>query len=269
MLCPKHDFQQTETTLLNDELLSNTYNATAMYDAMSKACKPRKSVPVVSDKTLIVNVAEGTTGTRWLDRVMATLGFRHSHNNMNVNYTAYASPIYEYIADSPVPYQANEIIDAYPNAVFFMSMRDGEDWRTSRIRHHLYMDPGRHWHPAFDICGQKNAPSMKHPEAATYFTVREIWLSCVLPQERLFQFNLFNTDDDTFLIELKVFLEKHGLHRGKDRWEEKFAHLVSMKSLARMRDEPSPSGYRAKSTITPPLFTWNEGGEFIDLSFQA
>eukprot|EP00746_Dinoflagellata_sp_MGD_P007662 gnl/MRDRNA2_/MRDRNA2_115216_c0_seq1.p1 gnl/MRDRNA2_/MRDRNA2_115216_c0~~gnl/MRDRNA2_/MRDRNA2_115216_c0_seq1.p1 ORF type:complete len:279 (-),score=29.55 gnl/MRDRNA2_/MRDRNA2_115216_c0_seq1:51-887(-) len=228
MQCSVDDFQKTKAYLIKSGLLQYSYNADALYNEIQTTCQADKPMPVISNKTLIVNLGQGTTGTRWLARVMASLGFHSAHNCIKVGPNAYASDEFEYISDAPVPYQATHIIQGYPNAVFLFSLRDAEEWRVSRLEHHN--GP----HPAFDICGRKVSPPLARAESATYETVRQIWLSCILPEEKIFKFNLFTTDDDTFLLQLKSFLEKHGLQ--KEMWEEKFQQLREMRSSAMLRD---------------------------------
>ena len=53
------------------------------------------------EKKLILNLGQGTTGTRWLDCVMKQLGFKTAHNVDMHGTTAYNR--YDYVSDSPVP----------------------------------------------------------------------------------------------------------------------------------------------------------------------
>eukprot|EP00746_Dinoflagellata_sp_MGD_P150384 gnl/MRDRNA2_/MRDRNA2_82281_c0_seq2.p1 gnl/MRDRNA2_/MRDRNA2_82281_c0~~gnl/MRDRNA2_/MRDRNA2_82281_c0_seq2.p1 ORF type:complete len:309 (+),score=45.35 gnl/MRDRNA2_/MRDRNA2_82281_c0_seq2:132-1058(+) len=235
--CSKQDFEKTQNELISQGLMKNTHNAEDKYDEFVEAFKGCKTYPVTSKRKMLVNIGEGTTATRYVDTVFEAIGFK-ALNFKVPNAELYKSPKFDYISDNDVPYQVSEIIQRYPNAIFIMSMRDGEDWRTSRIKHHIHDrhgTPVSTWHPAFGCEDNGKAPvNMYNESAAAYFTAREIWWDCVL-KERLFQFNLFEsanpTHDTKFFQGLKAFLEKHGYQ--KPNWEHNFQrlHRISYEEL--------------------------------------
>eukprot|EP00746_Dinoflagellata_sp_MGD_P001692 gnl/MRDRNA2_/MRDRNA2_103210_c0_seq1.p1 gnl/MRDRNA2_/MRDRNA2_103210_c0~~gnl/MRDRNA2_/MRDRNA2_103210_c0_seq1.p1 ORF type:complete len:297 (-),score=52.31 gnl/MRDRNA2_/MRDRNA2_103210_c0_seq1:42-932(-) len=216
--CSMRKFKQTELDAHRLGLLNNSYNAQKKYHTIFEACRRVKQGPVLSNKTLIVNLGMGTTGTRWVNKVLKTLGFKTLHNPMGSQPKDYMDV--EYVSDDPVCGQTYEINDAFPNAIFMMSWRDGKQWQKSRLKH---KDHAKYWR-TLNLCGLKG--QLGDADAATDLSAREIWLSCVLPPERLFQYNLFNMDDKNFLSKLKTFLEKHG-HQ-KPNWEEKFSKLMDL-----------------------------------------
>merc|ERR1712232_1202289 len=79
----------------------------------------------VSHKKIIINMGQGTTGTRWLNSVMRCLGFQTAHNIESIkNVKSWQQ--WDYISDSPVPFQTWDLVRAYPKALFFLSVRHGE-----------------------------------------------------------------------------------------------------------------------------------------------
>lgn len=159
-----------------------------------------------SAKGLVIDLGEGTTGTRWLHQIVRELGYRSMHNvqvghdHPNQCYSrnlrdkhqsgeTRCTTIYEnfdFVSDSPVAYQVYNLVMAFPRANFVLSIRDGEEWRQSRLKHHT---DAKHW-VAASPCGI--GPEMSSPEAGIEEEVLAVWITCFVPRNRLFIFNLFS-----------------------------------------------------------------------------
>ena len=163
-------------------------------------------------KKLIINLGYGTTGTRWLHCVMQRLGFKSAHN-VNIAGTA-AYNRYDYVADSPVPYQAYQLIKTNPDAAFLLSLRDGKTWWRKRLEDHRS-------HPDQPKpCGNHDLSSKEARSKSPAINIAfEAWVKCLVPSDQLFSFNLWETNDDTFIKSLVQFLERRGYKRRNDFWD--------------------------------------------------
>jgi len=192
----------TQTTLLGTHGVETASDRYKEY-AMGTTCEtPSASVWKPSQKRLIINLGYGTTGTRWLSRKMKKLGFKtaHQENKCGTEQWSY----YDYIADSPVAYQSWFLINAFPNATFLLSMRDGEEWMESRFSHHgITKQAAPCGHHRFEDEAGKLASA---PTSVAYHA----WVKCLVPKDQLFAFNLWKYDDKGFMKELKRFLQQRG-----------------------------------------------------------
>ena len=84
----------------------------------------------------IVNVGEGTTGTRFLNCVFQRVGFRTSHNEA-LSYESLSK--YDYVSDNPINMQGAQIFAGHHGGQIpgvILSLRDPKEWAHSRLRHH-------------------------------------------------------------------------------------------------------------------------------------
>jgi len=192
----------TQTTLLGIPGVETASDRYKEY-AMGTTCEtPSASVWKPSQKRLIINLGYGTTGTRWLTTKMQGLGFKTAHNELKCGTKQWSK--YDYITDSPVAYQSWFLMNAFPNATFLLSMRDGEEWMESRFtHHHITQQPapcGRHSFK--DEAGKLASP----PTSVAYHA----WVKCLVPKDQLFAFNLWRYDEKDFIEELIRFLRQRG-----------------------------------------------------------
>jgi len=187
-------------------------------------------------KPLIINLGYGTTGTRWLTANMINLGYKTGHNIQH-NCGTKAWNQYEYISDSPVAYQAWELIQSNPHATFILSMRDGTEWRESRYSNHNITQQA-------SVCGVHSfADKRGQMESAATTVAYEAWIACLVPKDQLFAFNLWKIDKHSFLQQLKQFLERRG--HGKTHWAQgKLLAIQSLKDFyaneAKLEKEDNP-----------------------------
>ena len=104
----------------------------------------------------VINLGEGTTGTRFLSCVFQRLGFRTSHNELISNANDYSSlSEYDYISDNPMNMQGAHILATrhggqIPGVI--LSLRDPREWARSRLAHHQG-GGAQHWRPASECLG--------------------------------------------------------------------------------------------------------------------
>ena len=104
----------------------------------------------------VINLGEGTTGTRFLSCVFQRLGFRTSHNELISDANDYSSlSEYDYISDNPMNMQGAHILATrhggqIPGAI--LSLRDPREWARSRLAHHQG-GGAQHWRPASECLG--------------------------------------------------------------------------------------------------------------------
>jgi len=106
---------------------------------------------------LLVDMGDGTTGTRFLACVTTRLKIKTNHNIIKdlSNRTAFYDS-FDAVMDSPVPYELDGIFATHaPNQTApFISVRDPWDWVRSRRTHH----PGAaDWASANGGCGTQGA----------------------------------------------------------------------------------------------------------------
>lgn len=221
--CSREGFARALTTLQDRGLLakwSPTNKAGTVdprirrYDELISSgltCSHDPTIWPVSTKELLIDLGEGTTGTRWLNNVVKKLGYRSMHNlkvgsdHPNQCYSktkrrgkndllveCKCTKIYEgydFISDSPISYQVYELVMSFPRAKFLLSIRDGEGWQRSRVDHHR---SAVNWSAA-SPCGY--GPKMSSAQAAIEEEVLTTWITCFVPRNRLFAFNLFRDND--------------------------------------------------------------------------
>ena len=104
----------------------------------------------------VINLGEGTTGTRFLSCVFQRLGFRTSHNELISDANDYSSlSEYDYISDNPMNMQGAHILATrhggqIPGVI--LSLRDPREWARSRLAHHQG-GGAQHWRPASECLG--------------------------------------------------------------------------------------------------------------------
>lgn len=216
-ICPAARFEEVLGKLLKPELLLNatgTREAPHVFSGMRARCGPTGGPQwPISHKRLIINLGIGTTGTRWLNEVMRDLGFDTAHFQWIDTTQGWEK--YEYISDTPISRQHWDLIHAFPDATFLLSVRDGVEWRDSRQKHHRQVV----WMPApcgrFNF-GRKPRRGAKSHKASPWEVAPAVmqaynaWIACLLPESQLFTFNLFRLDKRTFLQQLVSFLEARG-----------------------------------------------------------
>jgi len=173
---------------------------------------------------LIINAGEGTTATRFMACVFRQLGMVSSHNGgkhefkgcnpgkstdrYNASCT-HAWDQYEYITDSPVQYQLYPLLQTHPKALVLLSLRDPDQWQAKRIGTHKHKGSAE-WRQAAP-CGASVHP-MSDPNTPLDFAIYNAWVSCVVPEGRLFPYNLFNETTKNVLYRLYRFLRNtHGV----------------------------------------------------------
>jgi len=212
--CPVERFNASLGWLLNQGLLQES-NSTSL--ALSRyleiaeqhRCARPGSGWTVSDKPLIINVGEGTTGTRSLADVMRKLGYRTCHWCRGDQLDPGEIDSYDYITDRPVPFLTWELLQLYPKALFFMTMREPVDWRASRFSNHK-----KHPQAQAVPCGISNQ-SIASDNALQTYVAYSAWAKCVLPADRLLVTNFFTNDqsDSEFFDMLIDFLQVHGMQK--------------------------------------------------------
>lgn len=210
--CSPEQFKDAMTNLIENELLTDGYASASnlhYHDVANRQCPTQK---FVSEKKMIFNVGPGTTGTRFISDIMSQIGFKTSHDP---HFTLEHWHEYDFIADSPPGKVMYQLLQAYPNAVFMMSMRDPKAWQKSRCNNHKC----KRYHIAEPCSKGENDVSVDDhatlPRLASFYA----WVKCIVPAERLYAFNLFETgsrlgrkeSDRQFFEGLESFLQKHEL----------------------------------------------------------
>ena len=177
-------------------------------------------------KTMIINVGEGSTGTRFLNCVMRRLGLNGAHtrgdHDMSTGKAKNRSKEIEflgcehypsctdgwdqfsYISDSPVPYFVRELLATHPSALVIQSLRSPSSWVHSRIKKHK-LQGAENWHQA-TVCGDADHP-MKHNLTEMDFVVYNIFAKCISPGGgRSMEFNMFKENSAIILRRLLEFL---------------------------------------------------------------
>jgi len=221
--CPVERFSASLAWLLNQGLLqesSSTSLALSRYLEIAEQHRCARPVPgwTVSDKPLIINVGEGTTGTRSLATVMRILGYKTCHWCKEGHWDPEDIDSYDYITDKPSAFLTWELLQSHPKALFFMTMREPVDWRESRISNHKKHGPALQAVP----CGISNQ-SIASDNALQTYVAYSAWAKCVLPADRLLVTNFFTNDqsDSEFFDMLIDFLQVHGMQ--KSDWDKRVA----------------------------------------------
>jgi len=194
-------------------------------------------IPARRPAGLTVNLGAGTTGTRFLQCVLKNASrLRCAHNvgfcHRDPRSHAHTSPCdpgataradkYDYVADSPVPYESMRLLLSHPGnltAGVILSLRDPFDWVQSRVRHHAY---DHCCSIPTAPCGYPSArmavnPTQKQRRGyAMAFFLYQAWAACIgssphlgYDSSHLFAFNLFaNRPAD----------QRQGLYNALHRW---------------------------------------------------
>lgn len=98
---------------------------------------PRSERPATPK--LIIDAADGSTGTRFLACIGQALGLRVAHNKRppTIPFTSYYDN-FDMLLDSPVPYQTHPLLATHASnqTVLLLTVRDPWDWLQSRLKNH-------------------------------------------------------------------------------------------------------------------------------------
>ena len=106
-----------------------------------KAKAFQKRWPASSQLGPILDMASGTTGTRFVDCIFSSLGFRTMHNFKCPEWaTDCTSEIdaTDFVSDSPLPGYIEDAIKAHKDKGFpgmLLTVRDPREWAISRVKH--------------------------------------------------------------------------------------------------------------------------------------
>eukprot|EP00039_Didymoeca_costata_P014504 m.235049 g.235049 ORF g.235049 m.235049 type:complete len:336 (-) comp16039_c0_seq4:4303-5310(-) len=231
--CPMLEFEKAfvklyelQHSVVFSKLASNRSRILERYKqvARNKKCAhiPSAKWPI-SDKKIVVNIGEGTTGTRYLTCMMNSLGFKSAHpgsptavkeeqrGHMFLGCEEYESCTaawddFNYISDSPVPYFLMELLLTHPKAVFLLSMREPTAWKTRRIKGHLH-DGSANWHQA-GLCGPTEH-KMNHTLTELDYTVYNVWAMCVARDREIWPLIVFNQSNYVTIREILTFLMRN------------------------------------------------------------
>lgn len=220
-VCPLKNFKESLHWILKNKLIENEVASLAEASYLNYSHNFCQATPQfgLSSKKLIINVGEGTTGTRWLDNIMQDLGFHGGHNirDLGVDGNKLADK-YDYISDSPVSLFAWQLIRSHPNAIYIMTFRDPFDWQANRLGAHN----DNHGYSDRVPCG-KDGHSLHSELAPQTYVAYSAWIKCILPADRgrILAANFFKEDHDDakFIDDLISFLEAHNMQT--ESWEER------------------------------------------------
>ena len=195
----------------------------AVWDARTSA---------TSDHNLIIGAGEGTTGTRWLfkvvvdalgSRMTTAMHFTHIEGRdrtlaknaldamMNLapsecddfDYRVFDS--IAYVSDTPIPQFFPYIFKAYPRAKVILTVRNGSEWARSRINHeHLAPPP---FHGATE--GLRHAKCERfYPNllAAAAYEAYNSMVQCLVPPSQLLVVNVFSESNESVRRKVAKFL---------------------------------------------------------------
>ena len=240
-LCPVEMFEQSLRTLVNPPdggmlptdvdipaVLDRYREGPARWTTCAKIPSAEWPMSTGRETPLIINVGEGSTATRFLNCVMRRVGLSGAHTKGEdrdkkeeatafMGCSAYSSCTagwdeFGYISDSPVVYQITELLATHPNALVLQSFRHPKSWKHSRITKHAHQGAAD-WHQG-GICGGADHP-MNHSMTELDFVVFNTWAHCISPKDdlpsRYLPINLFNQRSSVAILELLIFLRKHGM----------------------------------------------------------
>ena len=233
-LCSLTQFKRAMDYMLDTPDLLSWPDKGQLLQRYKDTVKTQKCATVPSAKwplskvkgTMIINVGEGSTGTRFLNCVMRRLGLNGAHTRGDKDMTTgkaknrtkeieflgcehYSSCTdgwdqFSYISDSPVPYYTAELLATHPHAFVIQSLRAPAAWQKSRIGKHIKQGAEK-WHQA-TVCGDADHP-MKHPLTDLDYVLYNIFSRCISPQDgRSLVFNLFKESSVSILTRLLDFL---------------------------------------------------------------
>ena len=162
---------------------------------------------------LLISAGEGSTASRFVYCIFERLGFNAAHNGMN-NFTGCenhdsctaAWDKFDYISDSPVAYLTWPLLLSHPGSPVMLGVRDPLQWQARRLAGH---DDAKEWFPAAP-CGT-GTRKMVHPETWEDFIVFNTWVTCIVPDENLFVYNIFEEGSEKVATRLLPFLARHNI----------------------------------------------------------
>ena len=178
-LCPARDFtlalRHLETRMHAGTLLRAGGEETLLQHYVarfgSRRCSfngdafPRSKLS--ARRPVIIDTADGTTGTRFVACVGKSLGLKVDHNleTQPKNLTAFYDR-FDMLLDSPIPYQTNALLEthAWDQTVLLLTVRDPWDWAHSRLNHHR-AGGSASWSTATGGCGSVGT-KLGSPDAA-------------------------------------------------------------------------------------------------------
>ena len=160
------------------------------YDAVakdtSKTCDPAWPLST-RGKGLLVNLGEGTTGTRFLECVMERSSTLRGGHNIHTDRLSLAlTDAYDYLSDSPLPYEVVPLLLSHPGkltAGVLLTLRDPVDWVRSRVEHHGTKKCCKCCSVSAPPCGAKEWINASRPDYLTYYGrlsfVYKAWVACL------------------------------------------------------------------------------------------
>ena len=100
-----------------------------------------KRWPASSKQGPILDMSSGTTGTRFVDCVFSSLGFRTMHNFKCPDWADDCTSeldATDFVSDSPLPGYVEDAIKAHESKGFpgmLLTVRDPKEWALSRVKH--------------------------------------------------------------------------------------------------------------------------------------
>jgi hypothetical protein len=196
-------------------------------------------------EALVINVAEGSTATRFLDCIYDVFGYNTAHGegklrtdcteesvwaaqnrNGSLQHVQYdyvpckyhtntkEFDQYDYVSDTPVAYHTDHLLVSHPDSPVLLGTRDPRMWQQRRRGEHLKQGSAK-WVGA-SPCGVvgEGFRQLSHPDAWEDFVIYNAWVACVVPSDRLFVYNLFGDNLDAqhdidIVQRLKIFMDRH------------------------------------------------------------
>mmetsp|Transcript_2605 Transcript_2605/g.7583 ORF Transcript_2605/g.7583 Transcript_2605/m.7583 type:complete len:283 (-) Transcript_2605:41-889(-) len=172
-----------------------------------------------SPEPIVVNLGEGSTGTRWLARAVRLLGLRRGFHNDFICHDTPGSrrprrrcdgrtfDAYDFATDDPVPLLAWTFMKTRPAGLFLLSVRDPRGWVRSRLAHGRKIAVRRVATP----CALPG-PTVGDEGAVAAYLAYNAWALCAAPKDRLLAFSVFTEIDGDLWRRLDAFLRRHGVN---------------------------------------------------------
>ena len=159
---------------------------------------------VLNGRPFIINAGEGTTGLRYIQTFLAKQGIGAARNRMK-----HGCLIIEnrtgYISDTPVSRSLWQLVNAYPDAIILLTLRDSAEWRKSRIEKHKagHAKGMETWFQSAP-CGDSDH-AMDHSDVETTYDVYNAWVACMLDPMLI---NVYNTKNSVLESQLRSLAKK-------------------------------------------------------------